>query len=84
MPTYIISTISLISNFSDYSKFKDEYNDNLLLYNNTGMSQYKDLTNKYYNKAVIAEENIYKFALVSLAVNVFSNYYLNSKWFKWK
>ena len=84
MPTYIISTISLIANFSDYSKFKDEYNDNLLLYNNTGMSQYKDLTNKYYNKAVIAEENIYKFALVSLAVNVFSNYYLNSKWFKWK
>jgi len=84
MPTYVISTVSLISNFSDYSKYKDEYDDNLLLYNSTGLGQYKDLTNQYYDKAVTAEENIYKFAFISLAVNIFSNYYLNSKWFKWK
>ena len=63
---------------------KDKYEKNLLLYNNSGESQFKDLTNKYYSKAVNAEENMYKIAFISLAVNIFSNYYIGRKWITWK
>ena len=84
IPTYILSSISFITNAQDYLDYKDQYEENLSLYNNTGLGEFKDLTNKYYSKATKAEENMYKFAFISLAVNVFSNYYLGSKWFTWK
>jgi len=81
--TYILSAFSVVSNYNDYNNFSDNYKKNLLSYNTTGQSVYKNLTTSYYNKAIKSEKNYQLFSFLALSINILSNYYISSKWFTW-
>jgi hypothetical protein len=83
--SYLLMGVSFLDNMSKYNKAKDNYFLNMELYNTTGNGKYKDLTLEYYSDATKSEENMYTYGILTLAINILSNYYIsNSKWFTWK
>ena len=75
MSTYLLAGLSFFDNMSNYNQHKDDYYFNMQLYNQTGNGKYRDLTVQYYNDAVKSEEDMYKFGILALAVNILSNYF---------
>ena len=89
MTSYILFGFMSLKNVGDFNDYNDQSLSFLNLYNSGPLGQQGNIVNKnlsieYYNKAEKAEKNIYLYTGATLIINALSNYYIRSKWFKWK